>query len=285
MIGPLFGTAQLNNTFEVLGIPAAPILPDTRNWLLQQILVAVANRAAGGGAVDFAAIGGDPYDNLLLADALNSKVNRAGDTMTGALAINTPPGFTGTVFGAGVNNSNRFSLSHEGKFVFNYTNADGMLGSMTSVYGTINIRTDGASSFLVDRNIGTVSGGSLTLLADASRIELGISSDVVLARDGANILAQRNGANAQVHRTYRTYTDASNYERASIQTGSGYVQFAAESAGTGTSDLDVWLKPAGDGFVRFGVFNEDLALPSATGFIPIRGEDGLIYRVPVIPEP
>lgn len=36
--------------------------------------------------------------------------------------------------------------------------------------------------------------------------------DVILARDAANTLAQRNGANAQTYRLYGTYTDGSNYE-------------------------------------------------------------------------
>jgi hypothetical protein len=37
--------------------------------------------------------------------------------------------------------------------------------------------------------------------------------DLSLFRDAANILAQRNGTNAQTFRVYNTFTDASNYER------------------------------------------------------------------------
>lgn len=41
---------------------------------------------------------------------------------------------------------------------------------------------------------------------------LGISTDVLLARDAAAVLAQRNSTNAQAFRVYNTYTDASNGE-------------------------------------------------------------------------
>lgn len=43
-------------------------------------------------------------------------------------------------------------------------------------------------------------------------------NDVVLARDAANTLAQRNGANAQVTRVYDTYTSATDYHRLAIAT-------------------------------------------------------------------
>lgn len=43
MIGPLFGPAEVANTFVVLGIPDTPQFGTTRQQLLQQILVALCN--------------------------------------------------------------------------------------------------------------------------------------------------------------------------------------------------------------------------------------------------
>jgi hypothetical protein len=77
-------------------------------------------------------------------------------------------------------------------------------------------------------------------------------ADVAFVRDATATLALCNGTAAQNLRGYRTFTDASNYERWALQTGSGYVEFAAETAGTGTDDLDLRLTPAGTGRVRFG---------------------------------
>jgi hypothetical protein len=60
--------------------------------------------------------------------------------------------------------------------------------------------------------------------------------DVFILRDAAaNILAQRNGVNAQAFRLYNTYTDASNYERATFSWASNLLTFGTENAGTGTN--------------------------------------------------
>lgn len=60
------------------------------------------------------------------------------------------------------------------------------------------------------------------------------SPDLRLFRDAANTLAQRNSTNAQTFRLYRTYTDASNYERLALSsTGTTRFSILAEKAGTG----------------------------------------------------
>jgi hypothetical protein len=73
--------------------------------------------------------------------------------------------------------------------------------------------------------------------------------DVQLQRDAASVLASRVTTTAQTFRNYRTYTDASNYERLALQSGAGYFEVAAETAGTGTDDLDLRLTAAGTGKV------------------------------------
>jgi hypothetical protein len=55
----------------------------------------------------------------------------------------------------------------------------------------------------------TLSTGNLTVSAGT----IGLSTDVLLVRDAANFLAQRNGTSAQEFHIYNTFTDASNYER------------------------------------------------------------------------
>jgi len=51
--------------------------------------------------------------------------------------------------------------------------------------------------------------------------------------DASNILAQRNGTNAQALRIYNTYTDASNYERLGITWASNICTIGLAQAGTG----------------------------------------------------
>lgn len=64
------------------------------------------------------------------------------------------------------------------------------------------------------------------------------SSDLILARETANQLSQRNAGNAQIFNIYNTHTDGSNYER--LQFGWGPVSanvftIRTQAAGTGTA--------------------------------------------------
>lgn len=82
----------------------------------------------------------------------------------------------------------------------------------------------------------TLQLGSTGILAWGSTIlDNGTANDLLLVRDAANTLAQRNGTTAQVSRWYETFTDASNYARisASAAAGGPYV-ITPEAAGTGT---------------------------------------------------
>jgi len=63
------------------------------------------------------------------------------------------------------------------------------------------------------------------------------AGDLFLYRDAANTLAQRNSTNAQAFRLYNTYTDASNYERLSVDwtTTANTATISTQNAGTGSA--------------------------------------------------
>jgi hypothetical protein len=61
------------------------------------------------------------------------------------------------------------------------------------------------------------------------------AADAFMYRDAAQILAQRNSANAQTFRVYNSFTDASNYERATISWASNILIIGTEKAGTGSN--------------------------------------------------
>ena len=75
----------------------------------------------------------------------------------------------------------------------------------------------------------------------ATTLQFGVSTgsgagDIVLQRDAANILAQQNSTNAQTFRLYRTYTDASNYERLGfLTTNTTRYTITSQNAGTGSA--------------------------------------------------
>lgn len=83
--------------------------------------------------------------------------------------------------------------------------------------------------------------GNYTLAANAALAwtntngSVSASQDTFLLRDAGNVLAQRNGTNAQTFSVYNTFTDASNYERLNVKFQSNTATISAQSLGTGTS--------------------------------------------------
>lgn len=106
----------------------------------------------------------------------------------------------------------------------------------------------GASS-AVSRNANFAWDNTQEALCVSNALQFGAGSapDAYIWRDAADTVAFRRTTNAQVTRFYRTYTDSSNYERLVIQSGVGYFDIAAETAGTGTDDISVFLVPCGTG--------------------------------------
>jgi hypothetical protein len=113
----------------------------------------------------------------------------------------------------------------------------------------MDLQVGGSSQFKVQKN-GTTTFSNGAILSAAAGLDLatnsitrsgaiafGVSADLVILRDAANTLAQRNGVNAQAFNLYNTYTDASNYERGFMRFVSNVLTIGAEAAGTGTNRL------------------------------------------------
>lgn len=95
----------------------------------------------------------------------------------------------------------------------------------------------------------TASTGNFASSNRAYTFSLG--GDCTLVGDAADSLAQRRNTNAQTFRVYGTYTDASNYVRASLKSTSTLVTLSAETAGTGADNIDISITTAGTGLVDF----------------------------------
>lgn len=113
--------------------------------------------------------------------------------------------------------------------------------------------------------LGSVGAGELTLVqngANAVRIQdtwgvtvagnLGFGYDSYLARSSAGVIEINNGT-ARQYRDLRlrtlegfySYTDASNYQGFKLTNGATSVTLAAQTAGTGADDVDLYLRSAG----------------------------------------
>lgn len=84
------------------------------------------------------------------------------------------------------------------------------------------------------------------------RNHLWTKSTILSVEAGNNTLSLGNSTDAQTFYVVGTYTDSSNYVRASLAATSTTVTLAAETAGTGADNIDVTLTPAGTGVVASG---------------------------------
>lgn len=105
-------------------------------------------------------------------------------------------------------------------------------------------------------NSGFQTGSASTLRWVNGSSGLSGTADLLLYRDAAGTLAQRNGTSAQTFRVYRSYTDASNYSRWTVKWNTSTAILQAEGAGTGTN-----------GSTAFG--NAALATNATVGFLMI----------------
>lgn len=96
-----------------------------------------------------------------------------------------------------------------------------------------------------------------------------------------DLLELRNSTTAQQQHIYFTFTNASNYSRLALNTASTVVTLAAETAGTGTDNIDVAITPAGTGNVQFGTHTA-VGIEVTTGYITIKDAGGTARKLAVI---
>ena len=127
---------------------------------------------------------------------------------------------------------------------------------------------------------------SASLISFTGDSSVGSTADLVIRRDAANTLAQRNGTNAQTFRVYNTFTDASNYQRTSFTDSSTGLVINQEFAGTGaarTNLLDLQVNGTGLARVTSGgrFLSASTIAYAATGAdttgIGFRGSVGVLY--------
>lgn len=143
---------------------------------------------------------------------------------------------------AGTNISNTFSVAQ--------LLPDGAVGAPAlarSAQTTTGIYFSGASKIdfsLAGTNYLALSTGALvsqvSLVFAASANVINFAGDVILARDAANVLALRNGVNAQSFRIYNTFTDASNHEHFRALWSANVMFLTTVKAGSGiTRELKI----------------------------------------------
>lgn len=211
---------------------------------------------------------------------------KAGGSLSGALALSftgaePPYGSSVTKFSVSAGGVTRFSVSDDGT----NTLGGGRGGQFASVdsYGKLYGSEFKIGSVLNLNPDGAILSSSAALSWSSGGHYYG-ANDVFLRRDAASTLAMRNGTNAQTFRLYKTFTDASNYERAFMRWNANVLEIGAEYAGTGTyrdliirSTSAVLTMSGGSGFCGFSgglaLGNSSIAMyaSAAAGLILMNG--------------
>ena len=123
----------------------------------------------------------------------------------------------------------------------------------------VRLSLDGVSRFAMSVNILQHIGSAASyiyLTHNTSGIFMGATNDASLIRAAANLIAMRNGANAQTLQLANTFTDGANYEALNI--GGGVIgtnlAISVITAGTGADNLNLDLDAAGTGQVQTNAF-------------------------------
>jgi hypothetical protein len=177
-------------------------------------------------------------------DNLSYTWNNAGTTFTGIKynVTDTASNAASLLMDLQVGGTSKFSVNKTGAVT-----ATSYTGPSTMLFGTtandsVRLSVSGSSMVFVSATQIRVPNFGVTFCADNSIN----TPEFTILRDAANTLAQRNSTNAQTFNLYNTYTDASNYKRASfIQTATGLV-LDSQFLGTGTEpDNILELKSGG----------------------------------------
>lgn len=184
---------------------------------------------AGGGGDALVA---NPLSQFAATTSAQLRGVISDETGSGAAVFADSPSFTTP--NLGVASGSTFSASSIGSaslpsFVFSGRGANYGFYSPNSTSVALSIGGVLSHQFWGD--------GSIYTYNDASTITLGAATDLVIRRDAANTLAQRNGTAAQSYRLYNTYTDASNYERGVMDWGTtaNTLTIGTQKAGTGST--------------------------------------------------
>jgi hypothetical protein len=144
------------------------------------------------------------------------------------LGVNAASGFSGNLLDLQVNGTSQINVTGTGEL---------SAANVTSRASFV-----AANSFSVTNSFNAVLwNGALFGWSSTSSVSPATTTlDVVIARDAANTLAQRNSTNSQTLRVYDTYTSATDYHRIAIATAR-----ATLSAVSGASVTATGLIPAG----------------------------------------
>jgi len=155
-------------------------------------------------------------------------------TLTTAALLNAPTGFIGNLLDLQVNGSSKFSILNNGVIRFasgyNIWTSGSYINFSTTQSGTADVACLGSQGIFL--------GKSQAFGFASSSDGYSGTVDTFITRDAANVLALRNGTNAQKVRFYNTYTDLNNGSWFEIDMTTAWTAMLNTNGnGTGTNNI------------------------------------------------
>jgi hypothetical protein len=179
-------------------------------------------------------------------------VSTSWSTAGTGLGVNAPSGFTGNLLDLQIGGASQVSFKNQGNLSgFRFGSEDVQI-SKHVVFGYFDFKTTSANFGFIFSAPTFVFGirSQGVALENSAYLGWGDSNQnnghsLLLFRDAANILAQRNGTAAQTTRIYNTFTSTTNFERAKIEWASNILRIGTEKGSGGGTARDMELQTDG----------------------------------------
>jgi hypothetical protein len=176
----------------------------------------------------------------------------AWSTSGTGLGVNAASGFTGNLLDLQVNGTSQARITSAGSVIAadgsntvpSFRGADAGTGIFFSGNNT-RFTSGGVNRFSLDALCNLNISSQTAIRWSSSGTDPNSGHDVIIVRDAANTLAQRNGTNAQTTRVYNTFTSATNFERAKLQWDTNVLKVGTEKGADGGTARDMELQTDG----------------------------------------
>ena len=247
--GTLASPAAVTNGTQLTGINALVWNGATLVGPIVSFRTYAAENIASGHQGSKACVATTPNASTTLADSFcqqpDGGVTIGGVSSLGAGTLNVATSIGAPAINVSGLTASRLVATDVSKNLVSTITAANLASSVSGITGSGNLVFGTSPSFITPA-LGVAAATSVTAsgLLQAGTT-LGISTDVLLNRDAANILALRNGTAAQAFCTYNTFTDPSNFESGCLSWTStaNWMTLKTSASGTGSA-RGIILAPA-----------------------------------------
>ena len=228
------GQLVANQSGAYAGVANSSVDNATGNVTLGSRFISTVNGAADAPPVRISGtwFAGTNANSLpaLYVSPTGTSAGTSWSTSGTGIGVNAPASFGGNLLDLQVNGASQARVSSAGTISCG-SNGFAPIGlDIRSSSGIASIASNGI------KYIGFEPATQTVFVSVGFASAIGVTSDLIVTRDAAGTLAQRNGTNAQTFRVYNTFTSSTNYELGKLEWSSNVFRIGTEKgSGGGTA--------------------------------------------------